>query len=470
MIDIITLLNEKLQNVSPEKLAALVNYIYDKYHHEFNQHLMDIFVLKQNEVNQIPINIPNASVKKEYNHIINIATDINDVDLVGLTEDEHGLSIFKNEDGKSFTIKGTPKTAGTFDLLLRFKFNSLIEDRPYIERRLQIIINPDPRQISDEKAKPTDWDSIPEPKYFKEDEAFEYVKVPALEDGTSQKDIAVASKRGRSHSWEAKPRDDHFKMKYTNNGWYIMAVADGAGSAKYSREGSRIACETAVDFIDNQLLSSPEFEENIHLYELYKDDSESEARKLVGDMIYKIVGGAAFRAYNAINKVAQEQGAISKLYATTLLLTICKKFKQGWFVASFWVGDGAICLYDKEAHTAKLLGIPDEGEYAGQTRFLTMPEIFKDTTSLYQRLRFSLVPEFTALFLMSDGVSDPMFENDANLNNVDKWDELWNRLNNDEEHPVHLVDDNEAAAKELLDWLDFWIPGHHDDRTIAILY
>lgn len=106
----------------------------------------------------------------------------------------------------------------------------------------------------------------------------------------------------------------------------------------------------------------------------------------------------------------------------------------------------------------------------GQTRFLTMPEIFKDGKSIYDRLRFCIEPDFTALFLMTDGVSDPMFETDANLNNPDKWDALWDRLLHDEEHPVHLVDDNEQAKDELLDWLDFWSPGNHDDRTIAILY
>ena len=35
---------------------------------------------------------------------------------------------------------------------------------------------------------------------------------------------------------------------------------------------------------------------------------------------------------------------------------------------------------------------------------------------------------------------------------------------------VDLTDDNEASKDQLLDWLDFWAPGNHDDRTIAILY
>lgn len=131
------------------------------------------------------------------------------------------------------------------------------------------------------------------------------------------------------------------------------------------------------------------------------------------------------------------------------------------------MGDGAICLYDKHTHTAKILGVPDEGEFAGQTRFLTMPDIFKDAKSLYQRLRFNIVDDFTALFMMTDGVSDPKFETDVNLNNPDRWDALWNDL---KENGVELTDDNESSKEQLLNWLDFWSPGNHDDRTIAILY
>lgn len=78
-----------------------------------------------------------------------------------------------------------------------------------------------------------------------------------------------------------------------------------------------------------------------------------------------------------------------------------------------------------------------------------------------------IVPDFTALFLMTDGVSDPKFETDANLKSYDKWNELWADL---KENGVELTDDNEEAASQLLNWLDFWSPGNHDDRTIAILY
>ena len=122
----------------------------------------------------------------------------------------------------------------------------------------------------------------------------------------------------------------------------------------------------------------------------------------------------------------------------------------------------------------KLLGTPDEGEFSGQTRFLTMPEIFRDKDVVSKRVRMTIVDDFTALYLMSDGVSDPMFETDRNLNDPAKWRELLDRLAHgfpaDGIGGVDLADDNEKAADQLLGWLDFWGPGTHDDRTIAILY
>ena len=85
----------------------------------------------------------------------------------------------------------------------------------------------------------------------------------------------------------------------------IIAVADGAGSAKYSREGSKIACETAVAHCKAALADSSEFENVIRQF---ADNAESqESRKLVGDEIYRIVGNAALKAHNAIKKEAERK-------------------------------------------------------------------------------------------------------------------------------------------------------------------
>ena len=180
--------------------------------------------------------------------------------------------------------------------------------------------------------------------------------------------------------------------------------------------------------------------------------------------IHEILFKAATEAHRAIVKKVDEcsEPAVLKDFSTTLLLAVCRKFSFGWFVASFGVGDGAIAIYDKNADSIKLLNEPDGGEYAGQTRFLTMESIFRDRT----RIKMSIVPDFTALMLMTDGISDPFFETDANIAKKEKWDELWKNLANE----VDFSDDNENSKNQLLKWLDFWSPGNHDDRTIAILY
>ena len=483
------IINILINDQDDKKAEGFIRFLSEKLWGYYNEYLMNIETIGKEEVKRWHIELPNAKENVSYEKEIEMlplidshlkGVEVQIVQVVGLTKETHGLTIDVFEDGKKFRISGTPSleslrkdgavAESTFDLTVVYRFVGIDlsdTDRPNLEFKIPFVINQDPRKLW--KNLEVDWENMPEPKYQNDDTQTDYIKVEALEDGTPQKDIVAASKRGRSHAQEGKPRDDYFKIYHDDTtNWYVMAVADGAGSAKFSRQGSKIACDTVVEHCKIELVNSQKFEENINLW--YLDQQSEEAGKMISADVYRIVGNAAYKAHKAIVEESKTTGYPAKNYATTLLLAICKKFKFGWFVASFWVGDGAICLYDRENRTSTLLGTPDGGEYAGQTRFLTMPEIFSDADGLYKRLKCKIVPDFTALFLMSDGVSDPKFETDANLNNPDKWDELWDDLQNDPEHPVHLLDDNEEVKNELLDWLDFWSPGNHDDRTIAILY
>lgn len=420
---------------------------------------MDERLIIKNAVDSANIMLPNGRVGEQYKAVVELREieGIEDYELEGL--DVIGLNYDKTESG--FVVFGIAQPedikGGDIPLILRYKPKGLLSGEKWLERNLTLILNPDPRTL---------WKDIPTPEdieYYKPDSEKDYVKVEA-KDGIQRKDIVAASQRGRSHAHEGKPRDDHFKLHYCKEtDWYIIAVADGAGSAKYSRKGSWIACDTAVSHCKDALSDSNEFEKAIKAY-----SQDSEQLRFVRNYVYQILGNAALKAHNAIKKEAdRKDGAKLKDYATTLLLAVCKRFDFGWAVASFWVGDGAMCIYNKEEHTADMLGMPDEGEFAGQTRFLTMPEIFSDSNSFYNRCRVKIYPDFTALMLMTDGVSDPKFETDANLQNPEKWDALWKDLT---ENGVELTDDNEKSQEQLLEWLNFWDRGNHDDRTIAILY
>lgn len=375
----------------------------------------------------------------------------------------------KGNSKKGIVIKGMPSQHGDFDIVLKYKYDGWIEgQRDVLERKFKLSIIPDPRSL---------WKDIPTPKrllFYKEDSECAYVKVEANEQG-AQKDMVAASQRGRSHANDGKARDDDFKLDYNpENGWYVIAVADGAGSAKLSRQGSKIACESASKYCIDKLQDASKLEELIRVWNETKEEGKPNTE--LNNLIYQIIAGAAHYAHKQIEAAVnanKDSNYVLKDFATTLLFSICKKFDFGWFVASFWVGDGAMCIYDKDNQTIKLLGSPDGGEFAGQTRFLTMKEIFASSDNLMKRLRYSIVPDFTALILMTDGVSDPFFETDANLNKFEKWDAFWDQLTksgNSEGDTVDLTDDNEASKDQLLKWLDFWSKGNHDDRTIAILY
>ena len=419
----------------------------------YQEERMNNYVVAENKLKSLPLIFPNGKKGEEYNHTVKIeGLDIEFLEVDGIEETD--LFFRYSTDGE-LNLKGTPKKAGDFEFTIKCKLKGWEDGDKIIERKFNIAFNPDPRDL---------WKDLPVPEntpFMKPNEECEYILVPEFE-GRSQKDIVVASKRGRSHAQEGKPRDDHFKVSHNGeNGWYVLIVADGAGSAKYSRKGSKIACDIAEDYCKTQIAERAEtFEKCVADY---ANESSKENLQRVASFLREIIVRAAFEAHKAIKTfVSQCENAVVKDFSTTLLIAVCKRFDFGWFVASFGVGDGAIAIYDKGAEKVRLLNVPDGGEYAGQTRFLTMDSIFTDRN----RILFSIVPDFTALMLMSDGISDPWFETDANLAKKEKWDALWEDLN---KH-VEFTDDNKKSKSQLLSWLDFWSPGNHDDRTIAILY
>ena len=404
------------------------------------------------------ITLPNGKVGQPYNFVFSTEkvglTDIEDFWFTGL--DQIGLTF----DTVTDAITGTPTAAGEQSIQLFLKRKGWTEGKPVFERKLTLTINPDPRSLWQDKL------SDKSDPYWKADSASQFLKVEStgLLLKTERKDVVAASQRGRSHAHEGIFRDDDFGMDYDKNtNWYIITVADGAGSCKASRKGSQIACQTVVNVCKSQLETQHKDFEHL-IRELSKDRSDAN-RKKMGDALYGIVGTAVFKAYKNIEEEATKSSREVKDFSTTLIVSICKKFKFGWFVGAFWVGDGGIGIYNKSTRFLKVLGESDGGEFAGQTRFLTMPEITQPA-ELYRRLRFDIVEEFTALILMTDGITDPKFETDANLLKIEKWDELWADLSKE----VEFKDNNEKSAEQLLKWLDFWSPGNHDDRTIAILF
>ena len=415
------------------------------------------------------VRLPNAFEKQDYRGEVALPPcDSARFVLTGVTgvdESQHGLKIEVDEN--KFSITGTPDLSAlrkdgqpapsefTLTAKYRLEVDGASGGAYEGEKEFKLVIVP----VIDTlwRDEPVNWDQMPEPRYRNEDGPTD----SAVLDG-EEKHIVAASLRGRSHAQEGKPRDDAFRFAMAH-GWQVLAVSDGAGSACYSREGARLACEKAVAVCCERLDNEPYrdgFEAHIKALSAIPD--ETNKRKLVGDSLYTLLCHAANQARQAIAQEAGLQGKETRTYAATLLLCVAKHFEFGWFVGSFWVGDGAIALYrrDTTPHTVYLMGEPDEGEYGGQTRFLTMPEVFSDASALYRRLRFRLVDDFSALFLMTDGVSDPKFETTNNLKNAEKWDALT---------AADALTNTAESKQALLEWLGFPSPGNHDDRTLLVV-
>ncbi|MDE5832862.1 MAG: protein phosphatase 2C domain-containing protein [Desulfovibrio sp.] len=359
-----------------------------------------------------------------------------------------GLEIKRNNLTGQVTISGDPAQAGDFKIRMYYAWSELMKKpvadvlKNQLLRELDITIFPDPKELWNDIATPSNIE------YYKEDKTSSIIHDHNLT-------LTGASVRGRSHAHTGLPRDDDFAMAIAN-GWYILAAADGAGSAQFSRAGSKIACDRVIRVCDNYLNGDNDLTRVLARVapETPKTDWLPAAKRAA----YALLPHAVFEAWKEIKAEAQKKGREAREYATTFLLAVCRRFEAGWFIVSFQVGDGAMGLISGDK--AILLAEPDEGDYGGQTRFITMQEIYK-SEELMRRLNIALVPGLDALILMTDGVSDAKFSAPANLRDKTYWLELWTEL-------APLVNSPDPG-RELADWLGFWSQGNHDDRTIVIL-
>jgi len=386
---------------------------------------------------------------------------------IGIDHERTKVDFELHLDSKTCEISCHPEQAGEFEI-------DLCIDVVRSERHIfpfRLTVNPDPKTL---------WRNIPSDQngiYAKPDSARMFL------DCGQNLSIVAASQRGRSHAQEGKPRDDHFLAEFDpETECAVLIVADGAGSAKFSREGSRLAAQTARDEA-RSAMTSEYWRGLVPMVARWAKDKDSQAERAILTALYKVLVHGAWQAKAMIKKEAQSHEAryladykkaekfTSRDYATTLIVTIVKKIDGlGWFVATFWVGDGGMGVYRSSAGEVRVQGSPDGGDYGGQTRFLTedSAEVWPQDANrlIARRLRFDVVDSFDAVVLMTDGVSDPKFETENNLVSFMKWNELWADLR--KEVPLERRDGSVSDA--LLRWMDFWSPGNHDDRTMVVLY
>lgn len=169
----------------------------------------------------------------------------------------------------------------------------------------------------------------------------------------------VTGSIGTSHKVNGLPCQDAWGCRELGE-LLIVAISDGAGSAKYAELGSRLAVDNALDYFASHFTAEPDL---LTILGLLGDDTGERALTEIR---------------RALVSEAQERDATVQDFACTLLIGIFHPFRSVFYQ----IGDGVWCVSANEIQGAATW--PTQGEFAGQTEFIT-------SLSAVEALQFSAV-------------------------------------------------------------------------------
>ncbi len=265
----------------------------------------------------------------------------------------------------------------------------------------------------------------------------------ASRDGWS---LLVASRRGRLHAHRGDHREDAGQVLLFDHGW-CAAVADGAGSASYSRLGAAIATHVATHTVRDALL-------------------HGSANIAEPALLGRALESGATAANHALREFAARCGLALRDLRTTLLLAAL----HGGRVGLLQVGDGASAYLSVDGTVSQPLSGPIT-EFSGE-----VAHFLPDDGAIEQLVQSLVVRDASpcaALILATDGVEDPWY---PFLRHAGP---LYTQL-------LHGVTDSVSGAgvtsshrapvlnapdsvHALIEWLAFEKRGENDDRTLCVI-
>lgn len=265
----------------------------------------------------------------------------------------------------------------------------------------------------------------------------------AARDGWS---LLVASRRGRLHAHRGDHREDAGQVLLFDHGW-CAAVADGAGSATYSRLGASIATHVATHAVREALRHG------------LADRAEP---ALPG----RALASGATAANHALREFASRCGLALRDLRTTLLVAA----RHGDRVGLLQVGDGASAFLDADGTVSQPLSGPLT-EFSGE-----VAHFLPDDGAIEQLVQSLVVRDAThcaALILATDGVEDPWYPFTRHAGPL--YTQLLRGVSesvsqagvtSSHRAPVISAPDPVHA---LIEWLAFEKRGENDDRTLCVI-
>lgn len=442
------LVNDEINNINNKDQDVLVGETDEQQTQKYSNKMISNIDIKKSKNKsaskimppKVTFSIPNGKIKEFYKEKITIKENI-EIEILyeSITFSENNLGISVED---SFIVGVSQKIGSSI-----INFNYKHQDNVY-KASANLVIVADPKDLWEINEPATD--SL----FPKEHEFYKTTKFNNNQDYK----IIAASRRGRSHEHNGSFRDDHFEYKILEHdpSLVLLSVADGAGSAKYSREGSRLAAEQSINFLSHKLVAIQAFQD-LEKY-VFDEPHTSEINKSIVEnwntAAIQLFREATDHAMEKIRQKVENTQSSFRDFATTLQIVIIKHVQDKRFISSFWVGDGAVAVYNQEK--IRLLGQTDGGDYVGQTVFLS-----PNLEPFHQYVSITIASAQDWLFLMSDGISDPYFETDSELSGLDNWTQFYNEYKE--------VLNTDIDGSDLNEKIHFFKKGHHDDRTLLVL-
>ncbi len=230
--------------------------------------------------------------------------------------------------------------------------------------------------------------------------------------------ITAARVRGKKHKHEGTNCDDWFETRSIGD-FIVIAVADGAGSKKFSRIGAKSACLGAMSFLEEALPGIAAQEKDLQA-DLTQEVTDPAFQQIVSQLA-GIAQNAVLEARKNVVK-AFEQRRAEEVYkqaagrelelndfASTFLLTIVLPLEKTGelLVVNCQVGDGMTAALNTKLpyeQIVTLLGNADSGAFSGETEFLTS-SVMSSQESLMKRTKVAR-KRFDVIMSMTDGVAD----------------------------------------------------------------
>lgn len=156
----------------------------------------------------------------------------------------------------------------------------------------------------------------------------------------------------------------------------IGAVADGAGSAKYSDVGAKIAVKTALEYLSSEIhkkkiglkdiIFRSQKYQRIEALENQESDNEKCNADLSDEEAKNLFTEIVKEAIAALKNRAAEEGYSPNELACTLLVFVATPN----MIAAMQIGDGFIVVHPQNSEY-KMLFKPDKGEFVNETTFIT---------------------------------------------------------------------------------------------------